>query len=49
MSGQLHAPAALPSGKEPPVAIREEAVWVPQPFWTTWGKYSTAEIIKMVQ
>jgi hypothetical protein len=33
MSGQLHAPAVLS-----PVPIRLEAVWVPEPVWTTWKK-----------
>jgi hypothetical protein len=33
VSGQLHAPAALPSGKEPPVPIGYEAGWAPQPVW----------------
>jgi hypothetical protein len=28
VSGQLHAPAALPLGKEPPVSIGQEAGWV---------------------
>jgi hypothetical protein len=25
---------ALPSGKEPPVAIRQETGWAPEPVWT---------------
>jgi hypothetical protein len=29
MSGQLHAPAALPTGKEPLVPIGKEAEWAP--------------------
>jgi hypothetical protein len=33
-SGQLHASANLPSGKEPPVPIRYEIDWAPEPFWT---------------
>jgi hypothetical protein len=36
VTGQLHAPAALPPGKGPPVAIGLEAGWAPEPFWTTW-------------
>jgi hypothetical protein len=36
MSGQLHAPAALPLGKEPLVPIGQEAGWAPEPFWTRW-------------
>jgi hypothetical protein len=30
VSGQLYAPAALPSGKEPPVPIGYEVGWVPR-------------------
>jgi hypothetical protein len=33
MGGQQHAPAALPSGKDP-VPIVQEAGWAPGPFWT---------------
>jgi hypothetical protein len=36
VSGQLHAPAALLSGKEPLVPIGEEAGWAPEQFWTRW-------------
>jgi hypothetical protein len=36
MSGQLHAPAALPPEKEPLILIGQEAVWAPEPFWTRW-------------
>jgi hypothetical protein len=38
VSGQLHAPAALPPGKQPPVSIGYEAEWAPEPVWTTWRK-----------
>jgi hypothetical protein len=34
VSGQLHAPAALPPGKETLVHIVQEAEWAPEPFWT---------------
>jgi len=34
VSDQLHAPASLLSGKEPPVPIAEEAGWDPEPVWT---------------
>jgi hypothetical protein len=34
VSGQLHAPAALPQGKIPPVPIGYEAGWTPDPIWT---------------
>jgi hypothetical protein len=33
MCGQLHAMAALPPGKEPPVHIEEEVEWTPEPVW----------------
>jgi hypothetical protein len=36
MCGQLHAPAALPPGKEPPVPIEYEIGWTREPVWTTW-------------
>jgi hypothetical protein len=36
VSGQLHAPAALPPGKEPPVPTAYEAGWVPEAVWTMW-------------
>jgi len=32
VSGQLHAPAALPPGKEPLVSIGQEAGRAPEPF-----------------
>jgi hypothetical protein len=38
MSGELHAPAALPPGKEHPVHIGEEVGWTPEPVWTTWRR-----------
>jgi hypothetical protein len=38
MSGQLHASAALPSGKELPVRIGYEAKWDPETVWTTWRR-----------
>jgi hypothetical protein len=34
VSGQFHAPAALPPGKQPPVSIGQEAGWAPEPVWT---------------
>jgi hypothetical protein len=36
VSGQLHAPATLPPGKELPVPIGYEIGWTPVPVWTTW-------------
>jgi len=38
VSGQLHALAPIPSGKEPPVPIGQEAGWVPEPVWTQWQR-----------
>jgi hypothetical protein len=37
VSGQIHAPAALPPGKEPSVPIEYEVGWTPDPVWMTWG------------
>jgi hypothetical protein len=34
VSGQLHALATLPLGKEPLVPIGKEAGWAPEPIWT---------------
>jgi hypothetical protein len=34
VSGQLHAPAALPIGKELLILIGYEAVRAPEPVWT---------------
>jgi hypothetical protein len=36
VSGQPHAPAALPLGKEPPVAIGQEAGRIPESVWALW-------------
>jgi hypothetical protein len=36
VSGQLHAPAALPPGKEPLVTIGYDAGWALEPVWTWW-------------
>jgi hypothetical protein len=34
--GQLHAPATLPPGKEPPVPTVQEAGRAPVPVWSLW-------------
>jgi hypothetical protein len=34
VSSQLHAPVALPTEKEFPVSIRQEAGWTTEPIWT---------------
>jgi len=36
-SGQLHALAALPPGKEPMLPIGLEGGCAPEPFWTVEG------------
>jgi hypothetical protein len=36
VSGQLHAPAALDTEKEPPVPTGYEAGWVPESVWAQW-------------
>jgi hypothetical protein len=33
VSGQLHAPAALPPEKKPPEPIGQNARWAPEPVW----------------
>jgi hypothetical protein len=38
MSGQLHAPVALPPEKEPPVPIGLGAGWTLEPVWTMWRR-----------
>jgi len=43
VSGQLHAPAALPPRKKPLVPIGQGAELRPEPVWTGWwrrGKFS---------
>jgi len=37
-SGQLHAPSALPPGKEPLLPVGKKAGWTPEPFWTRWWR-----------
>jgi hypothetical protein len=38
VSDQLHSPAALSPGKEPPVYIEWEAEWTPELIWTRWRR-----------
>jgi hypothetical protein len=33
VSGQLHTPADLPPGKEPPVPTGQEVGWAPESVW----------------
>jgi hypothetical protein len=36
VSGQVHAPAAFPPGKEPLVSIGLESEWAPELVWRRW-------------
>jgi hypothetical protein len=38
VSGQLHALATLPLGKEPLVFIGKEAGWTPELVWMLWRR-----------
>jgi hypothetical protein len=38
VSGQLHVPAALPSGRESPITIVWEAGWSPELVWMLWRR-----------
>jgi hypothetical protein len=38
VSGELHAMAALPPGKEPPIPIGLEARWTIEPLWKLWER-----------
>jgi len=38
VSGELHAPAALPPGKEPPFTMGEEAGYIPEPVRRRWRR-----------
>jgi hypothetical protein len=38
VSGQLHAPATLTSGKEPLVSVGQKAGWATEPFWRRWWR-----------
>jgi hypothetical protein len=38
VSGQLHGPTALPTGKQLPVPTGYEAGWAPKPVWRLWKK-----------
>jgi hypothetical protein len=42
MSGQLHAPVALPPGKEPPVPTGEETGWAPEEVRMLWREKNLA-------
>jgi hypothetical protein len=38
VSGQLHAPGALPPGTEFAVPVGYEVEWSSETFWTRWGR-----------
>jgi hypothetical protein len=38
VNDQLHVPAALPQGREPPVPIGLEAEWAQDVVWTLWRR-----------
>jgi hypothetical protein len=38
VNGQLHVPAALLPGKEPPVPIGQEVGWTLETVWTMWRR-----------
>jgi hypothetical protein len=38
VSGLIHAPAALPPGKDPSVPIVQEDGWAPEPVWKRWRR-----------
>jgi hypothetical protein len=38
VSGQLHAPVALPPGKQLLAATGKEFGWAPEPVWTRWWR-----------
>jgi hypothetical protein len=38
VSGELHAPAAVQSGNEPPIPIGYEAGWASESVWMLWSK-----------
>jgi len=40
VSGQLHVPAALAPGKQPPVPTDQEVGWAPEQVWTWWREKS---------
>jgi hypothetical protein len=40
MIGQLHAPAALPTGTNPVLSSIGEAMLAREPVWTMWRKVS---------
>jgi hypothetical protein len=38
VSGQFHAPTALPPREKPLVPTAQEAGWAPEPVWTRWWR-----------
>jgi len=37
VSGQIYTLAISPPGKNPPVHIKQETGWAPEPVWAFWG------------
>jgi hypothetical protein len=48
VSGQLHSPAALLPGKQPPIPIVYEAGWDPEPVWTLWRRKNVTPAVQPV-
>jgi hypothetical protein len=44
VSGQVHSPAALSPGKQPPLPIWQEAGWAVESAWTLWKKKKKPEL-----
>jgi hypothetical protein len=54
MNGQLHAPAALPPGKDASCAIGQEDRWAPEPVWAirsenSWSYWDSSSDLSVVQ
>jgi hypothetical protein len=47
VSGQLHAPAALPTGKEPAVPFGEEVEQPPEPVWAPCRKEKEVPLLPL--
>ena len=45
VSGQLYALAALPTGKEPLLPIKEETGWALEPVWMFWRRQNLSQLL----